>query len=59
MGRYIDKNTSGYECSMVLHKLYSEISPTEKLKEGVAVGDYQSMKVCDVLAGESEYRAYR
>ena len=30
---------SGYECSMVCHKLYSEISPTEELKEGVAVGE--------------------
>ena len=39
MGRYIDKNRSGYECSMVLHKLYSETSPTEELKEGIAVGE--------------------
>ena len=39
MGRYIDKNRSGYECSMVWHKLYSETSPTEELKEGVAVGE--------------------
>ena len=39
MCRYIDKNTSGYECSMVLHKLYSETSPSEEVKEGVAVGE--------------------
>ena len=39
MGRYIDKNRSGYECSMVWDKLYSETSSTEKVKEGVAVGE--------------------
>ena len=39
MGRYIDKNRSGYECSMVWYKLYSEISPTEEVKEGVWVGE--------------------
>ena len=39
MSRYIDKNTSGYECSMVLHKLYSETSPSVEVKEGVAVGE--------------------
>ena len=39
MGRYIDKNRSGYECSMVWHKLYSETSSTEKVKEGVSVGE--------------------
>ena len=39
MGSYIDKNKSGYECSMVWHKLYSEISPSEGSKEGVAVGE--------------------
>jgi hypothetical protein len=39
MGRYIDKNRSDYECSMVWHKLYSETSPSEELKEGVAVGE--------------------
>ena len=39
VGRYIDKNRSGYEYSMVWHKLYSEISPTEEVKEGVSVVD--------------------
>ena len=39
MGRYIDKNRSGYECSMVWHKLYSETDPSEEVKEGVAVGE--------------------
>ena len=39
MCRYIDKNRSDYECSMVWHKLYSETSPTEEVKEGVAVGE--------------------
>ena len=39
MRRNIDTNRSGYECSMVWHKLYSETSPTEELKEGVAVGE--------------------
>ena len=33
MGRYIDKNSSGHECSMVWRKLYSETSPTEEVKE--------------------------
>jgi len=36
MGRYKDKNRSGYECIMVWHMLYSETSPTE---EGVAEGE--------------------
>jgi len=36
MDRFIDKNKSGYECSTVWHKLYSEKSPTE---ERVAVGE--------------------
>ena len=39
MCRYIDKNTSGYEYSMVWHKLYSETDPSEEVKEGVAVGE--------------------
>ena len=39
MGRYIDKNRSDYECSMVWHNLYSETSSTEELKEGVSVGE--------------------
>ena len=39
MSRYIGKNRSGYECSMVWHKLYSETSPLEELREGVAVGE--------------------
>jgi len=39
VGRYIDKNRSGYECSMVWHKLYSETDPSEEVKEGVAVGE--------------------
>ena len=39
MCRYIDKNRSGYECSMVWHKLYSETDPSEEVKEGVAVGE--------------------
>ena len=38
MGRYIAKNRSGDECSMVWPKLYSETSPTDGLKEGVTVG---------------------
>ncbi len=36
MGRYIDSNRSGYECSMVWYKLYSETDPSEEAKEGVA-----------------------
>jgi len=39
MSRYIGKNRSGYECSMVGPTLYSETPPTEGLKEGVAVGE--------------------
>jgi hypothetical protein len=39
MDRYIDSNRSGYECSMVWDKLYSETDSTEELKEGVAVGE--------------------
>jgi hypothetical protein len=39
MSRLIDKNRSGYECSMVWPKLYSETSPLEELREGVAVGE--------------------
>ena len=39
VGRCIDKNSSGYECRMVCHKLYSETDPSEGLKEGVAVGE--------------------
>jgi hypothetical protein len=39
MDRYIDKNRSGYECSMVWHKLYSETDASEGSKEGVAVGE--------------------
>jgi len=39
MGRYIDKNKSGYECSMVWHKLYSETDASEELMKGVAVGE--------------------
>ena len=39
MCRYIDKNSSGHECSMVWHKLYSETDPSEEVKEGVAVGE--------------------
>ncbi len=39
MSRYIDKNSSGYECSMVWYKLYSATSPSEELREGVAVGE--------------------
>ena len=39
MCRCIHKNRSGYECSMVWHKLYSETSPSEEVKEGVAVGE--------------------
>ncbi len=39
MSRYIDKNRSGYGCSMVWHKLYSETDPTEEVKEGVAEGE--------------------
>ena len=39
MGRYIDKNRSGYECSMVWRKLYSETDPSEEVEEGVAVGE--------------------
>ncbi len=39
MGRYIDKNSSGYECSIVWHKLYSETDASVELKEGVAVGE--------------------
>ena len=34
----VGKSRSGYECSMVWSKLYSETPPTEGLKEGVAVG---------------------
>ncbi len=37
MGRYIDKNRSDFECSMVWHKHYSEISPS--LKVGIAVDE--------------------
>ena len=39
MCRCIHKNRSGYECSMVWHKLYSETDPSEEVKEGVAVGE--------------------
>jgi hypothetical protein len=39
MSRYKDKNRSGYECSMVWHKLYSETDPSVELKEGVGVGE--------------------
>ena len=39
MSRYIDKNWSGNKSSMVWHKLYSETTPPEELKEGVAVGE--------------------
>ncbi len=34
MRRYIDKNRSGYECSMVWHNLYSETSPDDGTVEG-------------------------
>jgi len=39
MIRCIDKISSGYEFSMVWHKLYSETYPSEELKEGVALGE--------------------
>jgi hypothetical protein len=39
MGRYIGKNRSSDECSMVWSKLYSETAPAEGVKEGVAVGE--------------------
>jgi hypothetical protein len=39
MGRHIDKNRSGHECSMIWHMLYSDTDPSEELKEGVAVGE--------------------
>ncbi len=39
VGRYIDKNRSGHECSIVWHKLYSETDPSEEVKEGVSVGE--------------------
>jgi hypothetical protein len=34
VGRYIDNNRSGYECSMVWYKLYSETSPDDGTVEG-------------------------
>ena len=39
MSRCIGKNSSGFDCSMVWRKFYSEISPTEEVKEGVTVGE--------------------
>ena len=39
VGRYIGKSRSGDKCSMMWPKLYSETSPIEGLKEGVAVGE--------------------
>jgi len=39
MGRYIGKNRSGDECSIVWPKLYSETPPVEGVKEGFAVGE--------------------
>jgi hypothetical protein len=39
MGRYIGKNRSGDECSIVWPKLYSETPPADGVKEGVAVGE--------------------
>ena len=34
MSRYIDNNRSGYEYSMIWHKLYSETSPDDGTVEG-------------------------
>ena len=39
VGRCMNKNSSGYEYSMVWNKLYSETDTSEGSKEGVSVGE--------------------